>query len=198
MGNEARQKKEIDFEKQKEAYEDLNDARLREAEANLALFEATVRKNAVKADLEEVSGLRARKDAFRAKLQQLRQAAEANWEQYKAGVEADWNEMETSIDDFQSRVQDLIERDRALWAARHDALDARIDRMAARADQYDAQERIRFENDLAGLRAKHADTRRKLEEFNRANEAAADELEAGYASAWNELMAAFKSMFRRY
>jgi hypothetical protein len=198
MGNEARQKKEIDFEKQKEAYEDLNDARLREAEANLALFEATVRKSAAKADLEEVSGLRARKDAFRAKLQQLQQAAEANWEQYKAGVEADWSEIETSIDDFQSRLQDLIERDRALWAARHDALDARIDRMAARADQYDAQERIRFQNDLAGLRAKQADTRRKLEEFNRANEAAADDLETGFASAWNELMDTFKSIFKRY
>lgn len=198
MGNEARQKKEIDFAKQKEAYVDLNDARLREAEANLRLFEATVRKNAAKADLEEVSGLRARKDDFRAKLQQLRQAAEANWEQYKAGLEADWNDMETTIDDFQSRAQALIERDRELWAARQDAMDARIDRMAARADQYDAQERIRFQNDLAGLRAKQADTRRKLEEFHRANESAANELEAGFASAWNELMAAFKSMFKRY
>jgi hypothetical protein len=70
--------------------------------------------------------------------------------------------------------------------------------MAAKADQYDAQERIRFQNDLAGLRAKQADTRRKLEEFNRANEAAADDLETGFASAWNELMDTFKSIFKRY
>ena len=38
MGNEAKQKKEVDAVKMKKAYEDLNDARLREAEANLALF----------------------------------------------------------------------------------------------------------------------------------------------------------------
>jgi hypothetical protein len=198
MGNEARQKKEIDVAKQLEAYEDLNDARLREAEANLRLFEATARKSAAKADLEEVSGLRAKKDAFRAKLQQQQQIAEANWEQYKAGVEADWDEVERAMDDFQSRVQALIERDRTLWATRQDAMDARIDRIAARADQFDAQERIRFQNDLAGLRAKQAETRRKLEEFNRANEAAANDLESEFAADWNELMAAIKSVFKRY
>jgi hypothetical protein len=198
MGNETRQKKEVDVAKLKEAYEDLNDARMREAEANLALFEATAKKSAARADLEEVSRLRARKEAFHAKLQQLQRAAKENWEQYKAGVEADWSEIERAMDNFQSRAEALIERDRALWAARQDAMDARIDMLAARADQFDAQVRIRFQNDLAGLRAKQADARRKLEEFKRADEAAADDLESGIAAAWNELIAAFKSAFKRY
>jgi hypothetical protein len=77
-------------------------------------------------------------------------------------------------------------------------MDARIDRLAARADQFDAQERIRFQNDLAGLRAKQADARRKLEDFKRANEEAADDLDHQIAATWNELTAAFKSVFKRH
>jgi len=198
MGNEARQKKEVDVAKLKQAYEDLNDARMREAEANLALFEATARKTAAKGDLEEVSGLRAIRDSFLAKLQEQKLAAESDWERYTAGVEEEWSEMERKMDEFQSRVESLIEDDRELWAARQDAMDARIDRLATRADQVNAQERIRFQNDLAGLRAKQAEARRKLEEFARADEAAADDLKAGIAAAWNELRAAVKSAIKRY
>src|SRR5215510_736152 len=83
MGNEAKQKKEVDAVKMKKAYEDLNDARLREAEANLALFEATARKSGVKSDIENVSGLRAKRDSYHAKLQEIKRASESNWEQYK-------------------------------------------------------------------------------------------------------------------
>jgi len=198
MGNEAKQKKEVDAVKMKKAYEDLNDARLREAEANLALFEATARKSAVKSDMENVSGLRAKRDSYRAKLQEIKRASESNWERYKAGVDADWEEMERAMEKFQSRADKIIADNQELWNARQDAMDARIDRMNARADQLDAQTRIRFQNDLAGLRAKQADARKKLEEFNRADEAAADDLRSGIAVAWNELRAAFESAIKRY
>jgi hypothetical protein len=198
MGNEAKQKKEVDAVKMKKAYEDLNDARLREAEANLALFEAAARKSAVKSDMENVSGLRAKKDSYHAKLQEIKRASESNWERYKAGVDADWEEMERAMEKFQSRADKIIADNQELWNARQDAMDARIDRMNARADQLDAQTRIRFQNDLAGLRAKQADARKKLEEFNRADEAAADDLRSGIAVAWNELRAAFESAIKRY
>ena len=198
MGNEAKQKKEVDAVKMKKAYEDLNDARLREAEANLALFEATARKSAVKSDMENVSGLRAKRDSYRAKLQEIKRASESNWERYKAGVDADWEEMERAMEKFQSRADKIIADNQELWNARQDAMDARIDRMDARADQFDAQTRIRFQNDLAGLRAKQADARRKLEEFDRADEAAADDLRSGITAAWNELRAAFESVIKRY
>jgi hypothetical protein len=198
MGNEARQKKEADAVKMKEAYEDLNDARLREVEANLALFEATARKSAVKSDLEDVSGLQAKKDSYRAKLQELKRTTESNWERYKAGVEADWDEMDRAMEKFQSRADNIIADNQELWNARQDAMDARIDRMAARADQFDAQTRIRLQNDLAGLRAKQADARRKLEEFDRADKSATDDLRSGITAAWNELRAAFESAIKRY
>jgi len=198
MGNEAKQKKEVDAVKMKKDYEDLNDARLREAEANLALFEATARKSAVKSDMENVSGLRAKRDSYHAKLQEIKRASESNWERYKAGVDADWEEMERAMEKFQSRADKIIEDNQELWNARQDAMDARIDRMTARADQFDAQTRIRFQNDIAGLRAKQADARRKLEEFDRADEAAADDLRSGITAAWNELRAAFESAIKRY
>jgi len=198
MGNEAKQKKEVDAVKIKKAYEDLNDARLREAEANLVLFEATARKSAVKSDMENVSGLRAKRDSYHAKLQEIKRASESNWERYKAGVDADWEEMERAMEKFQSRADKIIADNQDLWNARQDAMDARIDRMAARADQFDAQSRIRFQNDLAGLRAQQADARRKLEEFDRADKAAADDLRSGITAAWNELRAAFESAIKRY
>jgi len=198
MGNEAKQKKEVDAVKMKKAYEDLNDARLREAEANLALFEATVRKSAVKSDMENVSGLRAKRDSYHAKLQEIKRASESNWERYMAGLDADWEEMERAMEKFQSSADKIIADNQELWNARQDAMDARIDRMAARSDQLDAQTRIRFQNDLAGLRAKQADARRKLEEFVRADEAAADDLRSGITAAWNELRAAFESAIKRY
>jgi len=198
MGNEARQKKEVDAAKLKKAYEDLNDAQLREAEASLALFEAAARKNAAEADMEEVSGLRARKEAFRMKLQELKRTAESDWERRKAGVEAEWKNMEMAMDNFRARAEAMVAPHRELWSARQDAMDARIDRMAARADQFDAQARIRFQNDLAAMRAKQAEARRKLREFVKADEAAADDMKVGAAAAWDDLRAAFESAIKRY
>jgi len=198
MGNEAKQKKEVDAVKMKKDYEDLNDARLREAEANLALFEATARKSAVKSDMENVSGLRAKRDSYHAKLQEIKRASESNWERYKAGVDADWEEMERAMEKFQSKADKIIADDQELWNARQDAMDARIDRMVARADQFDAQTRVRFQNDIAGLRAKQADARRKLKELARADKAAAADLKAQVAAAWDELRAAFESATKRY
>src|SRR5215510_5578264 len=197
MGNEAKQKKEVDAVKMKKDYEDLNDARLREAEAKLALFEATARKSAVKSDMENVSGLRAKRDSYHAKLQDIKRASESNWERYKAGVDADWEEMERAMEKFQSRADKIIADNQELWNARQDAMDARIDRMAARADQFDAQTRIRFQNDIAGLRAKQADARRKLKELAKADKAAAADLTARVTAAWDELRAAFESATKR-
>lgn len=198
MGNEARLKKEADAAKLKKACEDLNDAQLREAEASLALFEAATRKDAAKADMEEVSGLRARKEAFHMKLQELKRAAESDWERHKAGVEAEWKEMERAMEKFHARVEATVASNRELWSARQDAMDARIDRMAARADQLDAQARIRFQDDLAGLRVKQTEARRKLREFVKADEAAADDIRAGAAAAWDDLRAALESAIKRY
>jgi hypothetical protein len=198
MGNEARQKKEADEENLKKAYEDLNDARLREADANLALFEATARKSAVKSDMEEASGLRAKRDSYRAMFQELKRGAESDLERLKAALDADWEEMERAMEKFQSKVDKMIAYDQELWNARLDAMDARIDRMAAKADQFDAETRIRFQNDLAGLRDKQAEARRKVNEFARADEAAAEDLKAGAIAAWNDLRAGVESAIKRY
>src|SRR5262249_3278403 len=121
MGNEARQKKEVEAVKTKKAYEDLNDARLREAEANLALFEAAARKSAVKRDMEDGSGLRAKRDSYHAKLQEIKRAAESNWERRRAGVEADWEEMERAMEKFQSKADKISADDQELWKTRQDA-----------------------------------------------------------------------------
>jgi len=198
MGNEARRRKEVDVAKLKKAYEDLSDAQLREAEADLALFEAAARKSAAKADMEEVSGLRARKETFRMKLQELKRTAESDWERYKAGVEAEWKDLERGMEKLRARVDAMVAPHRELWSARQDAMDARIDRMVARADQFDAQARIRFQDDLAALRAKQTEARRKLREFVKADEAAADDMKAGAAAAWDDLRAAFESAIKRY
>lgn len=198
MGNEARQKKEADEENLKKAYEDLNDARLREADANLALFEATARKSAVKSDMEEASGLRAKRDSYRAMFQEIKRGAESDLGRLKAALDADWEEMERAMEKFQSKVDKMIAYDQELWNARLDAMDARIDRMAAKADQFDAETRIRFQNDLAGLRDKQAEARRKVNEFARADEAAAEDLKAGAIAAWNDLRAGVESAIKRY
>ena len=105
MGNEARQKKEDDEMNLKKAYEDLNDARLREADANLALFEATARKSAVKSDMEEASGLRAKRDSYHAMFQEIKRGAESDLERLKAALDADWEEMERATEKFQSKVE---------------------------------------------------------------------------------------------
>jgi hypothetical protein len=198
MGNEARQKKEADEVNLKKAYEDLNDARLREADANLALFEATARKSAVKSDMEEASGLRAKRDSYRAMFQEIKRGAKSDLERLKAALDADWEEMERAMEKFQSKVDKMIAYDQDLWNARLDAMDARIDRMAAKADQFDAETRIRFQNDLAGLRDKQAEARRKVNEFARADEAAGEDLRAGAIAAWNELRAGVESAIKRY
>jgi hypothetical protein len=198
MGNEARQKKEADEVNLKKAYEDLNDARLREADANLALFEATARKSAVKSDMEEASGLRAKRDSYHAMFQEIKRGAKSDLERLKAALDADWEEMERAMEKFQSKVDKMIAYDQDLWNARLDAMDARIDRMAAKADQFDAETRIRFQNDLAGLRDKQAEARRKVNEFARADEAAGEDLRAGTIAAWNDLRAGVESAIKRY
>ncbi len=89
VGNETRRRRKIDVAKLENAYEDRNDAQLREAESSLALFEAAARKSAAKADMGEVSGLRAKKESFRAKLQELKRTSESDWERHRAGIEAE-------------------------------------------------------------------------------------------------------------
>jgi len=58
--------------------------------------------------------------------------------------------------------------------------------------------RVRFQNDIAGLRAKQADARRKLKELAEADKAAAADLKAQVAAARDELRAAFESATKRY
>lgn len=84
--------------------------------------------------------------------------------------------------------------------ARLDEWNAEIDRLAAKADQAEAESRIEYENRMEDLRAKRKDVEDKMTELQQAGESAWKDLKQGLENSWEILKRSFaraKSEFDR-
>lgn len=84
--------------------------------------------------------------------------------------------------------------------AKMDEWNTEIDKLAAKADQADAEAKIEYHKQLEDLRAKHKDLEDKIAELQQAGESAWEDLKQGLENSWGILKTSFskaKSEFER-
>jgi len=84
--------------------------------------------------------------------------------------------------------------------AKLDEWNATIDKLQAKADQTEAESKIKYEKQLADLRAKRKEVDEKILELEQAGESAWEGLKQGLENSWDILKASFtkaKSEFDR-
>jgi len=84
--------------------------------------------------------------------------------------------------------------------AKLDEWNATLEKLQAQAAQTEAESKIEYEKQLAGLRTKVKDVEKKISEFEQAGESAWEDLKQGLENSWEILKAGFskaKSEFDR-
>jgi predicted nucleic acid-binding Zn-ribbon protein len=84
--------------------------------------------------------------------------------------------------------------------AKMDEWNAEIDKLAAKADQADAETKIKYHKQLEDLRGKRKDLEDKIAEVQQASESAWEDLKQGLENSWEILKTSFrksKSEFER-
>ena len=82
--------------------------------------------------------------------------------------------------------------------SRLDHWNADIDRLAAKADQLAADVRVEFDAQIAALRSRRDDARKKLEQLQNAGEGAWQDMKAGMEMAWDAIGEAVDSAKSRF
>lgn len=73
-----------------------------------------------------------------------------------------------------------------------------LEKFRAKADKAKTDEEVKLDNEVATLRTKMGEARKKLEELKKAGDAASGELKKGVANAWVELKKAFDNATTKF
>lgn len=127
------------------------DAEVREADAKLKKLQALAEGRQAAADMDEISGLAARRERVKQDVANLKQKVAADYAEAKSSVEKD-------IEDLKSGIQRVNDRYSKWDAARErefnadlDAAEAQLEIWKAKADQKLAQNAAKRHNELATL-----------------------------------------------
>jgi hypothetical protein len=86
------------------AYANRMDAQMRAADARLDEMEARARATNAKAEMDEISGLRARRDELRQQLASVKKAAQTEWEKARRRVDNNWTDFRRDVVDRHVRL----------------------------------------------------------------------------------------------
>jgi hypothetical protein len=87
-----------------QAYAARMDAQLRAADARLDEMEAQARASKAKAEMDEISGLRARRDDIKQQIASAKQATRDKWDAAWRRVDANWADFRRDVADRHSRA----------------------------------------------------------------------------------------------
>jgi len=127
------------------------EAQMRAADARLDQMEAAARARNARGEMDEISGLRARRDRVREEVAEAREALRGNMDAARQRVDADWTDLRSRITDAHSRY--------SAWDA------ARERRFNAHLDEAEAALREQGAKDAevgADIRGQIADARQEL------------------------------------
>lgn len=82
--------------------------------------------------------------------------------------------------------------------ARLRELRAKINVLKAKADQAEAEQKIKYYEEIESLRTRQQELHEKLDELRSAGEGAWEDIKAGVESAWRDLQAAFERAAERF
>ncbi|HEY9229388.1 MAG TPA: hypothetical protein VIP11_22255 [Gemmatimonadaceae bacterium] len=137
-------------------YADQLDARMRAADARLDELEASARARNAQAEMDEITGLRKRRDRVRRHLADVRQQASADSQTVREQLSAEWNDFRQAIADAHSRYTD--------WdAAREQRFNAHMDEVGAILKRSTAEDAIVAADARASIDSARNELRTKLD-----------------------------------
>ena len=172
------------------------DAEFRAAEAKMDALEADARARKAKEEMDEIAGIRARRDRARERLVELKTRAGAELAKTK-------KDAQRAVHDFEAAIDRANERFLAWDDARNDHLNARLDEAEARLREWKAkvqvartEEEIRERDALAAVEEKIALAKARGAEWNQSrHERKAAEAARDAARHFDE---AYRAASKRY
>jgi hypothetical protein len=136
-----------------DAYAARLDAQLRAADARLDQMEAQARAHGARVEMDEISGLRARRDKARQQLDDVKREGREDWEAARRNMEDSWTDFRRSVAESHRRYVAWDDARERKFTARLDEIDGALRESAARDAEVAADARI----DLADARQELGD-----------------------------------------
>ncbi len=148
---------------QQEAYVGRIEAQMRAADARLDEMEASARAKNAQAEMNEVSGLRARQDKIRQQLATAKTELKGGWDQFKRRVDANWTDLRRDVAERHSKVTTWDDARERRFVAQLDEAEAALRESAARDAESGANLRIGLGDAQQELREKAAAARQSYD-----------------------------------
>jgi hypothetical protein len=129
-----------------QAYADRLEAQMRVADARLDQMEAQARARNAKAEMDEVSGLRARRDKIQQLVAAAKKEAGDDWQAFQSRVQANWADFRRDVAERNNRFNAWDDARERRFAAHLDEAEGALRESAGRDAAAGADARI----DLAG------------------------------------------------
>ena len=146
-----------------EAYAARIEAQMRAADARLDQMEAQARARDARAEMDEISGLRARRDQFRQQLAAARKELRDDWEAVRARVDTGWADLRRSMSVSYSRFTAWDEARERRFIANLDEAEGTLRESAAKDAEVAADLRVGLAEAQEELRNKAAAARRSYD-----------------------------------
>ena len=148
---------------QQEAYVGRIEAQMRAADARLDEMEASARAKNAQAEMNEVSGLRARQDKIRQQWATAKTELKGGWDQFKRRVDANWTDLRRDVAERHSKVTTWDDARERRFVAQLDEAEAALRESAARDAESGANLRIGLGDAQQELREKAAAARQSYD-----------------------------------
>jgi hypothetical protein len=145
-----------------EAYAARLEAQMRTADARLDEMEAQARARNARAEMDEISGLRARRDKIRQQVAEAKQKAGDDWEGLRSRVEANWSELRRDVIQRHTKFTVWDEARERRFVAHLDEAEAALRESAAKDAAVAAEGRIGLAEAGDELRDKAARARTRF------------------------------------
>lgn len=168
------------------------EAEVREAEARLKVLQAQAEARKAKEEMDEISGLTARKERVKRDIANMKQQAAADYAATKRTVEHGIKELQTEIERVSERNREFDAAGERRFHARLDEAEARLKTWKAQTDQRQAERAMKRHDELETLeerislaraRAAEASRERHNQKAHAAMEEAARNFDRAYDAA---------------
>jgi hypothetical protein len=149
--------------KTQEAYAARLDAQMRVADARLDEMEAGARARNARAEMDEISGLRARRDQIRQQLTTAKSDLQNDWDAIRRRVDANWADFRRDVADRHDKYTQWDEARERRFVAHLDEAESALRESAGRDAESAANARIALGEAQEELRDKAAAARQKFE-----------------------------------
>ncbi|HEX6748316.1 MAG TPA: hypothetical protein VF092_13550 [Longimicrobium sp.] len=153
-----------------QTYADRLDAQMRAADAQLDELEAGARARDAQTEMDEISGLRERRDRVRQQVADARREAQDDSEVLRSRVDQDWSAFRRSVADAHNRYTDWDAARERRFYARLDQADAVVREEVAAEDELAARASARIAGARDELRDRAAEARRKYDAWRERQE----------------------------